>query len=505
MKMETANSREHSTSELTDFFPIQATRVETALSRFPIHNLTKSEQIEIRISKRVEGGKDIHWSVSPSRDFGEPRQLAYKIDTLVVNRRIDEAARPIPRIIRLGSLREICSELGLSTGKSSADVKLALQQNASAFITAKVAYRAINGVEQRFQASFTRYTLRFYGQTLPDGRRADAVYIIFNDEYLALLNNVQFRPLDYAYLTKLTPSAQRFYEIVSYRMFAALAQGRPQARLLYSDYCTAAPQLRYLETPKVQKQMYKIHRPHVQSRYIESVKYRATTDEDGKADWEILYEPGIKARAEFAAFAKSRRGEKTSSVAVPSLLPPSLSIQQTEKGTIFSELEARGISRKKVKELLCTRTDEERVRAQILWADSIVAQRGTSLRNPPGFYIHVLENEIVPPNAMKQRRPQISRAQAVKKECPEEKAYRGYREEAIRTAIETNLAAEFEQLAKDRRRELERRFPDLKPDSLQLASEAGARSTLEKAITLLSFEEFKARPLDSPKESRSVE
>ena len=53
--------------------------------------------------------------------------LAYKLDTLIINRRIEEAARPIPRIIRLGSLQEICRELGqIDEGKNTNQIKNAL-------------------------------------------------------------------------------------------------------------------------------------------------------------------------------------------------------------------------------------------------------------------------------------------------------------------------------------------------------------------------------------------
>src|ERR1700676_4763363 len=79
------DSQEIIPAELVDLLPLQTTRAETALSRFPIHNLTKSEKIDIRIVQKGEGGEtDIYWSVSPSRDFGEPRQLAYKLDTLLI-------------------------------------------------------------------------------------------------------------------------------------------------------------------------------------------------------------------------------------------------------------------------------------------------------------------------------------------------------------------------------------------------------------------------------------
>ena len=43
-----------------------------------------------------------------------------RLDTLIINRRIEEARRPIPRMLKLGSLSDICRELGLSdSGKNS--------------------------------------------------------------------------------------------------------------------------------------------------------------------------------------------------------------------------------------------------------------------------------------------------------------------------------------------------------------------------------------------------
>jgi hypothetical protein len=45
------------------------------------------------------------------------------------------------------------------------------------------------------------------------------VYLVLNDPYREVLNNAPTRPLDYEYLKTLTPSAQRFYEIVSYKIW----------------------------------------------------------------------------------------------------------------------------------------------------------------------------------------------------------------------------------------------------------------------------------------------
>src|ERR1700722_15796855 len=166
-------------------------RTETVLSRLPVHNLAKKGSISIQILKKTDAGEiELLWRVSPSRDYGEPRQLAYKLDTIIINQRIDEAGRPLPKMLRLGSLNEICAELSLAThaGENAKDLKRAFLQNASAFITAKFNYRANDGTERHVEAGVTRYGVIFTGEKLPDGRKADTVYIVFNDPFWEVLN-----------------------------------------------------------------------------------------------------------------------------------------------------------------------------------------------------------------------------------------------------------------------------------------------------------------------------
>src|SRR4051794_24397944 len=98
-----------------DPLPISPIRAETALSRFPVHRLSKRGSIAIDIKEESEAGDVlVRWDVDYSGRRGQPGPLAYKLDTLIINRRIETAPRPIPRLIRLGSLHEICKELGHS-------------------------------------------------------------------------------------------------------------------------------------------------------------------------------------------------------------------------------------------------------------------------------------------------------------------------------------------------------------------------------------------------------
>ena len=218
-------------AESEELFPVNPIRVETVLSRFPVHRISKRGSIHIEINERGEAGELVtKWEVSHNTKYGQPGALAYKVDTLIVNRRIDEAPRPVPEILKLGSLKEIGDELGLAdSGKNRNDIRRALHQNAGAYITAKRTYKGADGVERTAEISDTRYGIIFTGEKFSDGSRADAVYLILHRAYREIINTAPIRPLDYDYLRDLSPGAQRFYELISYQIYAALKNERPRA------------------------------------------------------------------------------------------------------------------------------------------------------------------------------------------------------------------------------------------------------------------------------------
>jgi hypothetical protein len=187
------------------------------------------------------------------------------------------------------------------SGANTRALQQAIHQNAGAYITATLHYKATDGTEQTLEAGFTRYSVVFTGQRLPDGSTAAAVYLLLNEPYWEVLNHAPTRPLDYDYLKALPPAAQRCYEILSYKLFTALKYRHPHAKLLYSEYCTFSAQQRYADYDHVKKQMYKVHKPHLTSGYLARVSYEATQDGDGRPDWVMSYVPGAKAKAEYTA------------------------------------------------------------------------------------------------------------------------------------------------------------------------------------------------------------
>ncbi|MDQ2949139.1 MAG: hypothetical protein M3Y27_24910 [Acidobacteriota bacterium] len=496
----------------TKILPLNRIRVETALSRFPIHRLAKKGSISIDLQRLSDNGEaDFKWEVTYNVKHGQPGPLAYKVDTLLVYRRIDEVRRPLPEVIKLGSLSTMCAELGLgSSGNNIGDVKRALHQNASAYITAKIRYKQKNGRERWGEIGYTRYSVVFTGENLPDGRSADAVYIVLNPSYRDLLNHVELRPLDYDYLVELAPGPQRLYELLSFPMYGALSNGRDRAKLIYSDYCLYAPQTRYLDFEHVKKQMYKVHAPHRQSGYIVKVDYQETSDREGNPDWEIFYTPGDKAFLEHQAFARRHTDPTSGPIVAAAPKPqPSTPRQQTlalgtppvaDHEPLLTELTRRGITEKKARELLDNQMPSQEIMDQIEWTDAIVAKSPAGkFHNPPGLYIAAIRDNVTPPGTFLSSRKrrlhkeaQQAKSAGLARRAQQELAYAEYRSQAIESYIYELPEGEYQQMLREAHRQLKRSYTTMTEAQLEELAANWVRADVKNSggVQVLGFEEF---------------
>lgn len=496
---------------------MQRIRIETVLSRFPIHTLSKTGKVDICITQRGEHGEHkVYWKVTPNSAYGEPRALAYKLDTLIINRKFDKVGRPLPELVRLGSLRDIAKELGL--GGNTNEVKKALRQNAHTVITAKLSYTDREGRKQYVEFETTRYGVIFTGEILPSGTRADAVYISLNSAYRAILNSALVRPLDYNYLKNLPPAPQRFYEVISYRVFAALKARQPEAKLRYSDYCTYSAQKRSLNWNNVRPQMSEVHKPHLQSGYLKAVRFENRLDNDGNPDWMMFYVPGPKARAEYNLFAKKERALEADVMAADasgagkSLMPVAVeseSFPDLAKAVNASppespevrEMMARGIGEKKARELFSKLQTGQQVIDQLEWGDEVIRRsRPGTFRNPPGLLISFVEGNLAPPNDFESSRLRTLR-EKVEREKLEHRSkllqlelrYEEYcRQEAERYLEEELGGDEYKSLFAAKKQQFTAAYRSLalNPASLTEMAHAGVRSEIMQRVKLQTFEKF---------------
>ena len=400
--------------------PLDRIGVVAVLARYPVHRLSRQGAMPIAIRETGSDGQAlVSWNVGWHSEYGQGGLLAYKLDTLVVNRKLDEAGRPIPHVLRLGGLYEIARDLGVATHNTRA-IREALHQNASAYITAKVRYKARDGSERWIEIGSTRYAVVFTGERLPDGRTADAVYLVLNDVYREIVDHAQTRPLDYDYLRGLPPAAQRLYELLSYPIFGALAHGRPEARMPYSEFCTYAPQTRYAEFWRMRRQMEKLHRPHRTSGYLAGIEYEPTTHRDGRPDWTLVYKPGTKARAEHRAFTS-----KGSLVATRAELPlgdpeppPATSAKaatspEPEPTGLERELVERGVTRSVAADLVRDFL-EDRIRRQVEVVDWLRETKPKRVKDLGAYLAQAIREDYAAPAGFESKAERAARETAAR-------------------------------------------------------------------------------------------
>jgi len=437
----------------TELAPLDVVRVETVLSRFPIHRLAKLGTVPIEIRETTAAGElTLRWEVSHNSRYGQPGPLGYKIDTLMVSRKLDKAGRPFPRVLRLGSLTDICRELGLvDSGANKADIKRALYQNAGAFITAKIRYKAIDGTRKSIEFGTTRYTVVMTGESLPNGRRADAVYILLHDLYREVLDSAPVRPLDYDYIQALPPASQRLYELLSYHVFAALKHGQPRARMRYSEFCRHAPQTRYTGFGPMRKQMAKVHAPHLGSSYLAEVAFEATTDREGCPDWMMVYSPGPKARAEFKAFTR-KGGPIPRDIELALFDPKPEPEPKPEPTGLERELVERGVTRNIAAELV-REFPEERIRAQVEQMDWLRETKPKRVKDVAAYLADAIRKDFAPPAGFRSR---AERAEAeTTARARQEQQEQARQSKARARAVEARIAGYWKGLTPAERTEIE--------------------------------------------------
>jgi hypothetical protein len=467
-------------------------RGETVLSRYPLHNVAKKAHIRIKQTKRNARGKiETVWEVTHP-----PGPLSYKIDKAIIDKRIDEMRRngEIRRLFKIGSLREICDELGIANGGSMKNaVRAALRENAFAGITCKLRFVDNDGAERLFEFDTTRYTVIYTGEKLPNGQRADAVYIELHPRYHELLRVAQTRPLDYKYLRDLPPAAQRLYELVSFGIFGSLKHSQRFTTMLYSVLCESAPLTRYSEWDKAKKQLYKIHKPHIDSGYLAKVEYQKTADAAGAPDWLIKYFPGPKARRVFREFTKTaaERREERAAAAAPRLLPaaprstPADVAPGPDRAGVDEDLVRRlmavGFNEQDAQELATAYPESSR-RELELWP----YRDKSKMRNPPGFLRDAIEKgNYTPPPDIEKAVASAEKRQKAEQEAAEQKAREDHREK-FADAYYDYLRPERERIKREHAEEY-KKFADF--ISAQRLPENISR-TQRDAIELSFFEEF---------------
>lgn len=348
MRVENPNQPEHQPDVI---------RYPAAFSRWPVQLLSRERTDRILISK-VRPGIDpdtarktannrkkqkaneslVHyedyWEVSANKKHGDPGPGSYNIETLVIFKRADElrqATGSVPELMHIGSLREIARAVGKNP-RDTATIKVDLLKGSSAYIDFRIPIQFGKKTED-VEGHNNRYGVFFRGERLPDGSKAEGVYIAWNFPFSRIVNEATTRPLNYELLQELTPLDRRCYEILNSPFYWSWRQGRDYEPVRYSDFCEQSWIKRHMNLHDARMQITRQTRQLRSEKWMgPTIDYETTTDHQGR-DWIMRFEIGAEAKAWF----KNR--------AVGAAKPPSA--QKPQNGPIARDVRSDGTTDQK--------------------------------------------------------------------------------------------------------------------------------------------------------------
>jgi hypothetical protein len=170
---------------------------------------------------------------------------------------------------------------------------------------------------------------------------------------------------------------------------------------------------------------------------------------------------------------------------------------------LLAELTGRGIAEPQARKLLFGLPQTQYVLDQLEWGDHLIAQASPGkFYNPAGFYIHLIKENILPPDSFEcSRRKRLRReareaqSRAHEEEARRELAYEEYRKREITKHLSANYSGDeygrlFDLKKKELLRQYGKQLSNWDEATLQKLVESTIESYIAKLIPLLGFAEF---------------
>lgn len=472
--------------------------------KFPFFDLSprasKKDKIEIKEKEITEEGEiEVLWKVVRGLERDFPSILARRIHKEVIEKILNNTKKPIPRLIKLGSLRNICREMNITgSGRNFEKIKKALKDIKSAEIEAKGTFRQRekNGVKKFFEGSFNLYDMVFFtGETLPNGKEANAVYVMLNDMYVQNFNYNFVVPLDYHYFKSLKGDiASRMYEILSVWFYPALENGRKYIQKEYSEICNYFPLTRQNTKKRAKGQLRKAHQQHIKNGVLATDPEWMDIGEEN--DWLIRYWIGPKAK-EWHKQNKRIGNEKEE---IKRIENPRRIREGEKKGTeevikketteLINQLIELGVTRKVAENLVENNTCE----VVEGWAKAVFK---TKAKDKAAFVVKAIEEKWELPEVFKKKREdEETKKELLKKQNELSKfclQYEEYKQEQINSCLRKITLEKKRQELKEIKERLFKTCPVSRTwdkEMLQGTIEASFKENVEKKANILFFEEW---------------
>ncbi len=420
----------------------QLTTLPKLSAELPFFNLTyrrKDIPKIIEFSGRDAQGRPLRWEVhqDATKKIGPPGVEAHQVWIMLVRPAVDKCRDEngrLPDVVPLGGVRECLRKIGWTVGGRQAQELLkALTQIAFAGCIAdlwlptgkcnasgKETYLQIKG---RF-SKLSVYAIGEHHLTESDlaakefeFELEDTIYIKLDPLEIKLQEAQERRIYDNEYMFSVSPIGRRWYELMAAKFFGVLKNEAAYCEIRYSWYVNHHHTLKKCdERRRVIEQMNRVAKDHLASGYIDKIEYRAVKKAGEETDYIIRYYPGV------AAIASTKRihdhlnpGAKQIMSGDGDNAPESASDTKENKAGeeerrdhqadpennfefLFNQLILREIEAPRARKLLTEElAPDQPIMAQLEYLDEKVARGGKSFRNPSGYYITQLcENVAVP-------------------------------------------------------------------------------------------------------------
>ncbi len=179
---------------------------------------------------------------------------------------------------------------------------------------------------------------------------------------------------------------------------------------------------------------------------------------------------------------------------------------------LFNHLLHRGITEKMARHLLTHLAEDQQVLDQVEWGDHLLRNaQPNAFYNPTGLYIHLIRENVIPPDQFETSRQRQLREDACQTrkareldQARQELAYGEYRKQAVDQFICLNYTSqEFSGMVRKKRDELLqmaywKRIYSLHKGSFDSVAERQLKADLACRIGILPFGEFQKQYSSSP-------
>lgn len=318
------------------------------------------------------------------------------------------------------------------------------------------------------------------GSTLPDGTTADQNYVWLSEWQLENINSNYLLPIDLETYRQLRNQiAKILVPLLQVWLYASRAEGKFEKR--YSELCEILDIACHKHFSLIKRQLEPSLAELTHHGYLASWAIQPTAD--GR-EYKLVAVHGHK----------FYRDQKLRS-SVPAAA-------QLEGGAVslLKELTNRGINEAQARRLLKSLPENQPVLDQLEYGDYIIWKSRSAINNPPGFYVYLLRENILPPEDFETSGRKKTREEAQKSEVRDksrrlvlEESYHEYCRAQIHAHLCRLDEAVRQELLTAQIKEVRRQWGHLPPGTIEEIAHRRLENELRQQLPLPTLEEFSAR------------